>query len=103
MSNIQNPVIVGQPKPVPYLVTIVKAESGIRTGSQGVTSVNSSADVSDLNKVLEEHGVSLKLLFGHSEDRIKYSYQSLLDKAISAILEGNENAEAERISREVRL
>ena len=48
-------MIVGQPKPVPYLVTIVKAESGIRTGSQGVTLVNSSADVSDLNKVLEEH------------------------------------------------
>jgi hypothetical protein len=96
-------MIVGQPKPVPYLVTIVKAESGIRTGRQGVTSVNSSADVSDLNKVLEEHGVSLKLLFGHSEDRIKYSYQSLLDKAICTILEGNENAEAERIYREVRL
>ena len=91
-----------QPKPVPYLVAIVKPESGIRTGSQGVTSVNPVVDLSDLNKILGEHGVSLQLLFGHSEDRIKLNHQSLLQKTISAALEGNENPEAEQIFREVR-
>jgi hypothetical protein len=90
-----------QPQPVPYLVVIVKAESGIRTLSKGVTSVKSTTHVSSLNKILEEHGVSLNLMFGLSEDRIKRNIQELQRKTISSIIKGNENQEAAQIFGEV--
>lgn len=90
-----------QPQPVSYLVVIVKAESGIRTRARGVTSVKSATHVSSLSKILEEHGVSLNLMFGLSEDRIKQNIQELRERTISSIIKGNENHEAAQIFGEV--
>ena len=58
------------------LIVIVKPEAGVRVTRTGITSAT-GADVTELNRLIASEGVTLKPLFGSSEERLKAKTSTL--------------------------
>jgi hypothetical protein len=83
--------IFDPPRSPPQLVVILKPEAGVRTSHHGITSSDSSADVSDLRDILNNHGATLIPLFGPSEDRVKSQQLQTLKSATATASLGDED------------
>jgi hypothetical protein len=101
MSSEQDGEIFDPPKSSPQLIVILKSEAGIRTSSRGITSIDASTDVSDLNDILNNHGATLIPLFGPSEDRVKARQQQTLRIANARSFRGGEDPNSQGTGQNV--